>query len=55
MIATPSCADYGRLSVMLQYRFEMERVLMSRRRILLCPRSNRGGRDSVHAATAAHA
>ncbi len=27
MIAAPSCAEYGRLSVMLQYRFEMERVL----------------------------
>ena len=27
MIAAPSCAEYGRLSVMLQYRFDMERVL----------------------------
>jgi 16S rRNA (adenine1518-N6/adenine1519-N6)-dimethyltransferase len=27
MVATPSTAEYGRLSVMLQYRFEMERVL----------------------------
>ena len=27
MIATPSTAEYGRLSVMLQYRFDMERVL----------------------------
>jgi len=27
MVAAPSCAEYGRLSVMLQYRFEMERVL----------------------------
>lgn len=27
MVAAPSTAAYGRLSVMLQYRFEMERVL----------------------------
>ena len=27
MIAAPSTSEYGRLSVMLQYRFEMERVL----------------------------
>ena len=27
MVAAPSCADYGRLSVMLQYRFEMETIL----------------------------
>ncbi|MEO7743646.1 MAG: 16S rRNA (adenine(1518)-N(6)/adenine(1519)-N(6))-dimethyltransferase RsmA [Usitatibacter sp.] len=27
MVAAPDTADYGRLSVMLQYRFEMERVL----------------------------
>jgi len=27
MVAAPSCADYGRLSVMLQYRFEMETML----------------------------
>jgi 16S rRNA (adenine1518-N6/adenine1519-N6)-dimethyltransferase len=27
MVAAPSCAEYGRLSVMLQYRFDMERVL----------------------------
>jgi len=27
MLASPSCADYGRLSVMLQYRYEMELVL----------------------------
>ena len=27
MVSAPSCAEYGRLSVMLQYRFEMERVL----------------------------
>jgi 16S rRNA (adenine1518-N6/adenine1519-N6)-dimethyltransferase len=27
MIAAPSASDYGRLSVMLQYRFEIERVL----------------------------
>ncbi|WP_090334452.1 16S rRNA (adenine(1518)-N(6)/adenine(1519)-N(6))-dimethyltransferase RsmA [Nitrosomonas sp. Nm51] len=27
MVAVPSTADYGRLSVMLQYRFEMERML----------------------------
>ena len=27
MIAAPSTSDYGRLSVMLQYRFDMERVL----------------------------
>ena len=27
MIATPASSDYGRLSVMLQYRFEMEKVL----------------------------
>ena len=27
MVAAPSCADYGRLSVMLQYRFEMARLL----------------------------
>ncbi len=27
MVAEPSTTDYGRLSVMLQYRFEMERVL----------------------------
>jgi 16S rRNA (adenine1518-N6/adenine1519-N6)-dimethyltransferase len=27
MVAAPSTAEYGRLSVMLQYRFEMERVL----------------------------
>ena len=27
MVSVPSCAEYGRLSVMLQYRFEMERVL----------------------------
>lgn len=27
MIATPSTAEYGRLSVMLQYRFRMERLL----------------------------
>lgn len=28
MVAAPSSAQYGRLSVMLQYRFEMERVLV---------------------------
>lgn len=28
MVATPSCAEYGRLSVMLQYRFAMERILV---------------------------
>lgn len=28
MVAAPSSAAYGRLSVMLQYRFEMERVLV---------------------------
>ena len=27
MVATPSSSDYGRLSVMLQYRFRMEPVL----------------------------
>ncbi|BEV72765.1 16S rRNA (adenine(1518)-N(6)/adenine(1519)-N(6)) -dimethyltransferase RsmA [Paludibacterium sp. THUN1379] len=27
MVAEPSCADYGRLSVMLQYRFEMESLI----------------------------
>lgn len=27
MVATPSTSQYGRLSVMLQYRFEMEQVL----------------------------
>jgi 16S rRNA (adenine1518-N6/adenine1519-N6)-dimethyltransferase len=27
MVAAPSSSEYGRLSVMLQYRFEMERVL----------------------------
>lgn len=27
MVAAPSTSEYGRLSVMLQYRFEMERVL----------------------------
>jgi len=27
MVAAPSCAEYGRLSVMLQYRFDMECVL----------------------------
>ena len=27
MVATPSSAEYGRLSVMLQYRFGMERIL----------------------------
>lgn len=27
MVAEPSCADYGRLSVMLQYRFYMETML----------------------------
>lgn len=27
MVAQPSTSDYGRLSIMLQYRFEMERVL----------------------------
>lgn len=27
MVAAPSSADYGRLSVMLQYRFEMERII----------------------------
>jgi len=27
MVAEPSSSEYGRLSVMLQYRFEMERVL----------------------------
>lgn len=27
MVAEPACADYGRLSVMLQYRFEMECLL----------------------------
>lgn len=27
MVAAPSSADYGRLSVMLQYRFEMEEIL----------------------------
>lgn len=27
MIAAPSASEYGRLSVMLQYRFEMERIL----------------------------
>jgi 16S rRNA (adenine1518-N6/adenine1519-N6)-dimethyltransferase len=27
MVAAPSASDYGRLSVMLQYRFRMERVL----------------------------
>ena len=27
MIAAPGASDYGRLSVMLQYRFEMEKVL----------------------------
>jgi 16S rRNA (adenine1518-N6/adenine1519-N6)-dimethyltransferase len=27
MLAAPSCNDYGRLSVMLQYRFEMELIL----------------------------
>lgn len=28
MVAKPSTSDYGRLSVMLQYRFEMERILI---------------------------
>jgi 16S rRNA (adenine1518-N6/adenine1519-N6)-dimethyltransferase len=28
MVAAPGTADYGRLSVMLQYRFAMERVLL---------------------------
>lgn len=28
MIAMPSTSDYGRLSLMLQYRFEMEQVMM---------------------------
>lgn len=28
MVAEPSCADYGRLSVMLQYRFEMELIFV---------------------------
>ncbi|MBV8046505.1 MAG: 16S rRNA (adenine(1518)-N(6)/adenine(1519)-N(6))-dimethyltransferase RsmA [Paludibacterium sp.] len=28
MVAEPSCADYGRLSVMLQYRFEMENLFV---------------------------
>ena len=27
MVAAPSTSEYGRLSVMLQYRFEMERIL----------------------------
>lgn len=27
MVAEPSCADYGRLGVMLQYRFEMENLI----------------------------
>jgi len=27
MVAAPSATEYGRLSVMLQYRFEMERIL----------------------------
>ena len=27
MVATPAASDYGRLSVMLQYRFEMELIL----------------------------
>lgn len=27
MTAAPSCAEYGRLTVMLQYRFDMERIL----------------------------
>ncbi|WP_024304527.1 16S rRNA (adenine(1518)-N(6)/adenine(1519)-N(6))-dimethyltransferase RsmA [Pseudogulbenkiania sp. MAI-1] len=27
MVAAPSTADYGRLTVMLQYRFEMEQIL----------------------------
>ena len=27
MVATPSTSDYGRLSVMLQYRFFMEKLL----------------------------
>ena len=27
MVAAPSASEYGRLSVMLQYRFEMERIL----------------------------
>jgi 16S rRNA (adenine1518-N6/adenine1519-N6)-dimethyltransferase len=27
MVAAPSCTDYGRLSVMLQYRFEMENLI----------------------------
>jgi 16S rRNA (adenine1518-N6/adenine1519-N6)-dimethyltransferase len=27
MVATPATADYGRLSVMLQYRFEMHRLM----------------------------
>jgi len=27
MVAVPSSSEYGRLSVMLQYRFEMERIL----------------------------
>jgi len=27
MVAQPSCADFGRLSVMLQYRYEMEQIL----------------------------
>lgn len=26
MVAPPSCSEYGRLSVMLQYRFEMEKL-----------------------------
>jgi len=28
MVAAPGCAEYGRLSVMLQYRFEMERLFL---------------------------
>jgi 16S rRNA (adenine1518-N6/adenine1519-N6)-dimethyltransferase len=28
MVAAPGGADYGRLSVMLQYRFEMERLFL---------------------------
>jgi 16S rRNA (adenine1518-N6/adenine1519-N6)-dimethyltransferase len=28
MVADPGTADYGRLSVMLQYRFEMERLFV---------------------------
>ena len=28
MVAEPSTADYGRLTVMLQYRFDMEQILL---------------------------